>query len=156
MKRTFITLIGLLFFNISFGQEIKMGMNLFGYKFEQNNKRLSWKELVSETESNIDANLLIKKAKSQNTISSILAFAGGGLIGIPIAQSITERESNWTLAYIGGGILAVGLPIAIISSKNVKKGIDLYNSSLNLTSNYFQPEFKIIANGNGLGLSMNF
>jgi len=48
------------------------------------------------------------------------------------------------------------LPIAIISSKNVKKGIDLYNSSLNLTSNYFQPEFKIIANGNGLGLSMNF
>jgi hypothetical protein len=37
-----------------------------------------------------------------------------------------------------------------------KKGINLYNSSLNSTSSYFKPEFKIIANGNGIGLSMNF
>ena len=156
MKRTFITLIGLLFINISFGQEIKMGMNILGYKFEQNGKRLSWKNLVNVTESNIQSNLLIKKAKSQNTISNILAFAGGGLIGIPIGQSIYDREPNWTLAYIGGGIAVIGLPIAIKASKNAKKGIDLYNSSLNSTSGYFEPEFKIIANGNGIGLSMNF
>ncbi|QTD39045.1 hypothetical protein JL193_07295 [Polaribacter batillariae] len=100
---------------------------------------------------------MIKKAKSQNTISSILAFAGGGFIGIPIGQSIANREPSWTLAYIGGGIAAIGIPIAIKASKNVKKGVDLYNSSLNLTSNnYFKPEFKMIADRNGIGLSMNF
>ena len=157
MKRTFITLIGLLFLNISFGQEIKMGMDLFGYKFEQNNRRLSWKELISETELNIEANLLIKKAKSQNTISSILAITGGGLIGVPIGQSTTNRKPNWILAYIGGGIVIIGIPISIKATKNVKEGIDLYNSSLNSTPFYeFKPEFEIIANENGVGLSMNF
>jgi hypothetical protein len=156
MKNSFFTLIGLLFLNISFGQEIKMPMNIFGYKFEQNGKRLSWKELVNETESNIEANLLIKKAKSQNTISNMLAIAGGGLMGIPMGQLLTGREPNWELAGIGSGIVFVGIPFAVNKLKNVKKGIDLYNSSLNPITSYFEPEFKVIANGNGIGLSMNF
>lgn len=156
MKKTFITLIGLLFINISFGQEIKIDMNILGYKIEQNGKRLSWKQLVNKTESNIDASLLIKKAKSQNTISSILAFTSGGLFGIPIGQLASDQKPNWTLAYISGGIAAIGIPIAIKASKNAKKGIDLYNSSLNSTSSFFEPEFKIIANGNGIGLLLKF
>lgn len=156
MKKLFLTIIGFLFINTLLGQEIEMGINLLGYKFEQNSRRLSWKELVNETQTNIEANLLIKKAKSQNTLSNILAFAGGGLIGVPLGQSSTDRKPNWTLAYIGGGITIIGIPIAISASRNAKKGIDLYNSSMNSTSIYFEPEFKIIANGNGIGLSMKF
>ena len=156
MKKIFFTLIGLLIFNVSFGQEIKIGTNLFGYKFEQNNNRLSWKEVIKKTESNIEANLLIKKAKSQNTISSILAFAGGGLIGIPLGQSISNKDPNWTLAYIGGGIAVIGIPIAIKASKNIRKGVELYNSSLKSTTSHFQPEYTIIVNGNGIGLAMHF
>lgn len=157
MRKIILPILAFLFINLSFGQEIKMGINLLGYKFEQNGKRLSWKELESETKSNIEANILIKKAKSQNLISNILAFSSGGLIGIPIGQSITDREPNWNLAYLGGGLVMIGIPIAIMASKNVKKGIELYNSSLNSTSLYkFKPEFKLIANDNGIGLEINF
>jgi hypothetical protein len=35
--------------------------------------------------------------------------------------------------------------------------MELYNSSLNSTSLYeFKPEYKFLANANGIGLSMNF
>ena len=41
--------------------------------------------------------------------------------------------------------------------KKAKKAIDIYNASLNSTSAYkFEPEFDILANGNGIGLSMRF
>ena len=134
-----------------------MKLNLFGYKFVQNGEKLNWKELVKATESNYEANLLIKKAKTHNTISTIAALVGGGLIGIPLGQSTTDREPNWTLAYIGGGIAVVGIPFSFSGFNKVNEGIDKYNLSLKSTSSFeFRPEFKIIANGNGIGFSMNF
>jgi len=157
MKKIIILIIGIFLINTSFGQEIEMKLNLLGYKFVQNGQKLNWKELVNATESNLEANLLIKKAKSHNTISNILAFVGGGLTGIPIGQSINDRKPNWTLAYIGGGIAVIGIPFSFGAFNNVNKGVDKYNLSLKSASSLeFKPEFKIIANGNGIGLSMNF
>ncbi len=157
MKKTIILIIGIFFINPSFGQEIEMKLNLLGYKFVQNGQKINWKELVNATESNSEANLLIKKAKSHNTISNILAFAGGGLIGIPIGQSMSDREPNWTLAYIGGGIAVIGIPFTFSALNKANKGVDKYNLSLKSASSFeFKPEFEIIANVNGIGLSMNF
>ena len=145
------------FLNISFAQEIEMKLNPFGYKFVQNGQKLNWKELVGATDSNIDANQLIKKAKNQRTISTILGLVGGGLIGISLTQSRSDEDPNWTLAYIGGGIAVVGIPFSFGAFNNVNKGIDAYNLSLKSNSAFrFKPEFKVIANGNGIGLSMNF
>ena len=157
MKKLIILIIGIFFLNASFAQEIEMKLNLLGYKFVQDGEKLNWKGLVKATESNTEVNLLIKKAKSQNTISTIAGLVGGGLIGIPIGQSTTPREPNWTLAYIGGGIMAIGIPFSFSAINNANKGVDKYNLSLRSTSTFeFKPEFNIIANGNGIGLSMNF
>ncbi len=157
MKKFIILFIGILFLNSSFGQEIEMKFNLLGYKFVQNEEKLNWKELVKATESNTEANLLIKTAKSHNTISTITALIGGGLIGIPIGQSITDRDPNWTLAYIGGGIAVIGIPFSFSAINKSNIGVDKYNLSLKSTSMFeVIPEFKIIANGNGIGLSMYF
>lgn len=157
MKKLIIVTIGLFFFNISFGQEIEMKINLLGYKFVQNGERLTWKEVAKATESNKEANLLIKKAKSNNIISNALTIAGGALIGIPIGQSTTERNPNWTLAYIGGGMIAIAIPFTFSAFNKANEGVDKYNLSLKSASTFeFKPEFKIIANGNGVGLSMNF
>ncbi|WP_026755282.1 hypothetical protein [Sediminibacter sp. Hel_I_10] len=155
MKSIYSILIALLFINVSFAQEITLDKNVFGYKFEQNGEQLSWKELINKTESNVEANLFLKEARTNNTISKVLAFVGGGLIGIPIGQSIAGDDANWTLAYVGGGIAIMSFPIASKASKDAKQGIELYNASLNTTA-AFSPEFKIIASGNGIGLSMNF
>lgn len=132
-------------------------MNLMGYRFEQNGQKLTWKELVNATESNIDANELIKKARTHNTISNVLASTGGVLIGIPIGQSISDRDPNWTLAYIGAGIAVIGIPFTFSAFNKTNEGVDKYNLSLKSTSSFkFEPEFRIISNSNGVGLSMNF
>lgn len=148
------TLLGIILCN---AQEIDMKLSILGYKFTKDDERLTWNDVLNETQTDVKAHQWIKKAKSQNTISSILAFAGGGLIGVPLGQSISSREPNWTFAYIGAGITAIGIPLAICSFHNAKKGVEAYNTSLKSTTQYqFRPEFKIMVNGNGLGLSMHF
>ena len=138
-------------------QEIEMKMTIMGHKFTQNGQKLSWNELLDVTKSNDKAYKFIKKGKSQNIISAVLGFVGGGFIGVPLGQSMSGQNPNWSLAYIGGGIALIGLPISISSSKNTKKGIDNYNLSMKSASVFqFKPEFEVIANGNGFGLSMNF
>lgn len=156
MRKNILLIIGILFLNISFGQEIDIKFNLLGYKFVQNGEKLSWKELVKATESNYKANLLIKKAKKHNTISTISALLGGGLTGIPLGQSINDKNPDWILAYIGTGITIVGIPFYFSGYNKVKEGVDKYNLSLKHTSNKFKPEFKVFTNGNGIGLLMSF
>ncbi|MFD0863721.1 hypothetical protein ACFQ1M_16015 [Sungkyunkwania multivorans] len=157
MKKVLILITGILFLNNSFGQEIELKLSLLGYNFSQNGQRLNWKELATVTESHVEANMLIKKAKSHNTISSVLSLIGGGLIGIPIGQSITDQEPNWILAYIGGGVAVISVPFTFSAFNKVNKGIDKYNLSLRSTSkSVMKPEFSIIADRNGLGISINF
>jgi len=158
MKTLLLIFAFTLFYNTtSSGQEIEMKTTIFGYRFTQNGERLSWKELLPATESNPAAYLLVKKAKSQNTSSTIISFVGGLLTGIPIAQSINDRDPDWFLAYIGGGMGIIGITLSIKAFNNVNKGVDDYNLSLKSTSRYkFKPEFTIQAKGNGIGLIMQF
>ncbi|WP_411765990.1 hypothetical protein [Winogradskyella sp. A3E31] len=134
-----------------------MKLNIFGYKFSQNDERLSWSELIEATKSNTEANVLIKKAKSNRTVYQVLGFIGGALIGIPIGQAISNENPNWTLAYIGGGISIASIPFSFSAFNKVNKGIDKYNLSLKSASVYqFKPEFNFAINSNGVGLTMNF
>jgi hypothetical protein len=138
-------------------QKIEMEKVFGGYKFTQNGNLLTMKDLVKTMESNQQAFDLIKKAQSNTTLASIIGFAGGGLIGWPIGTAIGGGDANWTLAAIGAGLIVVGIPFSSSANKKVKRAVELYNSSLNSTSLYeFKPEFKIIANGSAIGISMTF
>ena len=138
-------------------QEIEMEKFMGGYKFTQNGNKLTMRDLVKTMESNQEAFDLIKKAQSNHTFASILGFAGGGFIGWPIGAAVAGGDANWTLAGIGAGLIAIGIPISSSANKKAKQAIGVYNSSLNSTSYYeFKPEFQVIANGNGIGFSMSF
>ena len=138
-------------------QEIEMKLNFWGYKFMKDGERLNWKELDKATSSVAQANRLIKKARTQRTISNITAFTGGFLIGIPLGQKSADREPTWELAYAGGAIALVSLHLSLKAFNNVNKGVDSYNLAVNKTAQYqFQPEFSIFTNTNGLGLAMKF
>jgi len=138
-------------------EAIEMKVNLLGYRFFKNVQRLTWKELVEATEAVEEANLLIKKAKTQNLIANISAGVGGFMIGFPIGQKINDYEPTWELAYIGGAILIAGFPFAIKAFNNVNKGIDAYNIAVAQSTSYrFQPEVFVINNLNGFGLVMRF
>jgi hypothetical protein len=156
MKVALVLLFGLFFFNTSIGQQIDMELNLLGYSFTQNGEQLNWKQLVAATESNFEANELIKIARS-HTVSTITSAVGGVLIGIPIGQSLSDQDPNWTLAYIGGGITLISFPFTFSAFNKVNKGVDDYNLSLQSTSSFRnKAEFDFIVNSNGVGLSMRF
>lgn len=157
MKVTFTFLLGFLFFSSCFSQQIEMKLNLLGYEFTQNGERLNWKQLVEATESNLDVNELLKIARSHNTIANVTAGIGGILIGVPLGQSWSDVDPNWTLAYIGGGIALISFPFTFSAFNKVNKGIDDYNLSLKSTSTVRNnTEFKFMINGNGIGLQMTF
>ena len=138
-------------------QKIEVEKLLLGYKYTQNGNQMSMKDLVKTMESNQQAFNLIKKARLNNTLASIIGFAGGWLIGWPIGTAIGGGKANWTLVGIGAGIVAIGIPISSSASKKARQAVELYNSSLNSTSFYkFNSKFKIIASSNGIGLSINF
>ncbi len=158
MKKTILTLIFALA-TVTFcnAQKIEMEKVFGGYKYTQNGKEMKMGDLVNTMQSNANALGFIKKARTNNTIASILGGAGGALIGFPIGQSLGGGDANWTLAGIGAGLIVVAIPISSSANKKAKQAVELYNSSLNLTSYYqFKPEFQIIANAKGIGLTMNF
>ncbi|CAA0234271.1 hypothetical protein [Tenacibaculum maritimum] len=158
MKKTILVFIlTLTTITICNAQKIEMKKVFGGYQYTQNGNRMTMGKLVKVMKSNSEALKFMKKAKSNNVLASILGGAGGALIGFPIGTAIGGGDANWTLAGIGAGLVAIGIPISSGANKNAKKAVELYNASLNSASFYkFKPEFKIVANGNGIGLSMNF
>ncbi|MDG1728485.1 MAG: hypothetical protein P8K68_05190 [Algibacter sp.] len=128
-----------------------------GYKYTQNDELISIGDLASIMESNTSAFELIKKGRTNRSLAAVLGFAGGGLIGWPLGTALGGGKANWALAGIGTGLVIIGIPISSSANKKINEAVATYNASLNATSyNEFKPEFKIIANGNGFGLAMNF
>ena len=158
MKKQFLFLSFIIFgCYFSSAQEINMKTPVLTYKFEQNGKRLSWKELLNVTETHTPSYNLIHKAKTNNTVAAILSVAGGVFIGLPIGQAISNKDPNWSLAYIGAGIVAVSIPFTVGAMKNASKGVEFYNLSLKSSQNYqFNPEFKVETSGSNIGLTMIF
>ena len=158
MRRlTFISLFLTLSISNLYSQEIQLKKTFFGYKFVQNNETIKMNQVYKSMKSNNQAYKLMKKAKSNNTISGIIGFVGGGMMGWPIGRSFAGEKFNWTLFGIGAGIAAISIPISGKSIKDTKKAIDIYNSSLNKTTQInHNLQLKIIANRNGIGLSVNF
>ena len=138
--------------------KLKWKKTFFRYKFTQNGEKMRWNGLLRTMESNQQAYELMKKARSNYTVECITSFAGGYLIGWPIGTAIfSDRDPNWTLAGVGAGLVAISVPFSLGVNKNARQAVELYNSSLSSTSFYdFKPVFKVIANENGIGLSMNF
>lgn len=138
-------------------QKIDIEKVLGGYKYTHNDELISIGDLASIMKSNTNAFELIKKGRTNRSLSGVLGFVGGGLVGWPLGTAIAGGKENWTLAGIGAGLIIVSIPISLSSNKKINQAVELYNASLNATSNTtFKPEFKIIANGSGFGLTMNF
>ncbi len=158
MKKAVLTLtIIIASITISNAQKISIEKTFGGLKFTQNGKNLTMNELVSVMKSNPDSYKLIKSAKSNNLLAQVIGGVGGGLIGYPIGTVVGGGKPNWTLAGIGAGLVGISITIYSNVKKKAKKAVEIYNSNLNsTTSTNFNPNFKILANSNGIGLSMNF
>lgn len=159
MKKTFLTLsffIAALTFCHS--QTIESEKVFGGYKFTQNGEPLTMDELTTKLNSNEESAKLINKAKNQNMLASVLAGAGGALVGYPLGTAIGGGEPNWMLAGVGAGIIAVAIPISSGANKKTVQAIDIYNSGNNPKKENiaFTPELFLVSNNSGMGLALKF
>ncbi len=149
----------LVFSQSIFSQKIEMeGDIMFGYQVTQSGNKLDWKQLKMITETNSSAYKFIKKSKSQSTWTIITSVTSGVLIGVSTITSLSEDyNTNWTYGYIGGGLFITSISLVIKSKKNLEKGIDAYNLSLNpLTSLSSKAQLNIVSNTNGIGFALKF
>ncbi|ASW75163.1 hypothetical protein CJF12_13305 [Chryseobacterium piperi] len=122
--------------------------------------------------SNPDALKYAKKARSKSTLGNIFGFTGGALMGAGLVKALQKDKTiytnlgdgraasmtyknnygGWALVGIGAGVTIVGIVINSGTKKQLKKAIDLENSSETKDLTYYKVGFI----GNGAYLSYNF
>jgi len=158
MKNTLLTLT-LVFATLTVctAQQIEI-KRVFGANiYKLDGKNLTMGKLAKTVETNTEAFEIIKKTQTNRIIALIVGCTGSGMIGWQIGTSSRGGDANWAMAGVGAGLVAISLPISLRADKKIKEAVQLYNDGLTATSNNdYKPEIKIIANGKGIGLAMNF
>lgn len=137
-------------------QQIQAEKVFGGYQFTLDGKALSLKEMKNIIEPDTEAYQLIKSAKSNNDLASIMGGVGGFMIGWPLGTAIGGGDPEWIMAGIGAGLVIVSFPLSSAASKKAFKAMEKYNTGLSSTGNYFKPEFNLNINGDGIGVVMQF
>lgn len=159
MMRAFVVLIFFVGFGASFAQEsvdsISVAKTFLGYKYYQGNFRINFNQLPMLMENNAEASMLIDKARSRQTLSAILSGAGGFLIGLQLANEIIGGEANWAMVAVGGGLIAISIPINASSNKLTIKAVNAFNSQL-VVHKEWEKQLIVGVFHNGIGLRYLF
>jgi hypothetical protein len=116
---------------------------------------LSNNKMVELLKTNNEAFRKYNSAKAPAVFANLLSYTGGFLIGYPIGTSIGGGDPNWTSAAIGAGMIVFAIPIELISIKNQKESINIYNNGIKRNSQ-IKKESKIGITRNGLTFCMKF
>jgi len=150
-------------------QTVYSQVSLSGNKFLKDGKtyKISQYDQVFQKSESLE---LLKKAKTNRTTATVLCFGGGFSLGFGIAQIIAHGKTKtaydifgnpytikprnttaWTMVAIGGGLVAIAIPVGAGAKKDIDEAIKMENGTT-----AFQPYFKIENSGGGLALSYNF
>ena len=127
-----------------------------GYTFSQNGSKMTSGELYRAMIPESQSAEIMQKSKSNNGIARILAGAGALGVGLPLGSSIAGGDPNWAFAIAGGALIVTSIPISAKAGKQAKQAVNLHNASLSSSITAFKPDFYVVSNQNGLGLSVRF
>jgi len=125
-----------------------------GFTFQQNQRTYTLREMPALMQNNQEAHNFIQKARNQNTISMVLGAAGGFLIGWPLGTAIAGGDPNWALAAVGGGLIAVTIPITISAKRNANRAVQIYNEGVQTQQSNLSINLGITPQG--VGFQINF
>ena len=77
------------------------------------------------------------------------------MLGYTLGQATAGVKANWTIGGIGGGLVAVSIPLGISANQKVKKAVEMYNDGLTTTS-LRRTQVYFGASQNGVGLRLQF
>ncbi|MFV0606003.1 MAG: hypothetical protein ACK5NK_09205 [Niabella sp.] len=154
MKKNLTVLLLLLSANTLFSQNantpITVEQSFWGTRFTQDGQNLKMKQLLSITQNNTAAYGKMKKARSNNTVGTIIGSIGGFMVGYTLGTAISGKP-NWAVAEVGAGLIGVSIPFSVSAVKHAKKGAALYNEGVsNATANNLQ--LNVGSTQNGIGL----
>lgn len=102
-----------------------------GTEYQQNGEAIDRQDMMSKLEQEPAAKDELSGHDALSTTSVVLATAGGFLVGWPIGQAIAGKSDPlWALAGVGGGLIALSIPLAIIADNKVEAAVDAHNRSV--------------------------
>ena len=147
----------LLFFVTHIHAQDSLKLNHQNLVTDQNGKVLDKINLANTVRPNEFAFKHLEAATDSRIFSNVLFSGAGFFLGYTAGYFLVTQKVPKTMAIIGAGCLTGGILLKIRSNNQLKKCIDVYNSSLNLTTYHHTPlELSWTINQNGVGLNFCF
>lgn len=135
---------------------IESGLSGNNYFFH--NQKLKSVQVLDMLEPNPDAYDLFNSGQEAFTFANIFGVTGIGLIITSSILSMTNDESNWSMAWAGAGIILVSVPLYHKYNKTTSAAINMYNGLL--PESQPKPEDNTQLNfgitNNGIGFCLKF
>lgn len=148
-----------------FSQEDALIFKSGGRVFNSNNQKISPHDMRSILSTNSEALKLYNAGRLKKTIGNTLFWGGLGTFAIKHATIIKDsrqplykqKSTNNIMYFVGAGMVLVSVPVKLGFQKKIKKSVALINEDIKNPSTTFNiEESSIIANSNGIGISITF
>ena len=161
MLRHFLILSLFLFISLgtaaqSLSDTISVKRTFGGVKFERFGTALSPQQVQKMMQPVPAAFEEMKAARANNTAANIIGGAGGFLVGFTLGSALAGDEVNWTMAAIGGGLVAVSIPFSIKFRQRSTKAVRLYNSGVLQQQGMAPGQLKLGLSPSSLRLRLDF
>jgi hypothetical protein len=158
MKKLILVLIALLVVICGFSQVASDTIEIqqkLGKVYLMDDKPMLARDLYSLLNTNEEAAVKVKQAKSNLFPLYLFSITGGFMIGWPIGTAIAGGDANWTLALIGVGLVGLSIPFQVGYNKNIYNAVRIYNTDLQ-TLGQNKPIIEFGITCNGLGMVVRF
>lgn len=125
-----------------------------GTRYEQLGKDLKLYQIEYIMNKNPMAVNDLKKAKSLDVFTNIVASCGGGLLGYALGYGLSSGYYEMTLITVGCGFIVIAIPISLAAKNKLDKAIETYNGGLIPQSSYEKPDLKFGVTPNGIGFTL--
>lgn len=124
----------LLFFSFAFAnsysqKKITMYKNFGGVVYEMDTLTLSSKQVMMVLKQNPEAFAEFKVARTKATVSSVLGFASGLLVAIPLVTAVAGGQPEWVYAGGGAVLFLASIPFNTSFRGHALNAIEIYNSN---------------------------
>ena len=124
-----LSILAIFFLASASAQKIDMTNGFGGVRYSVDTLDISAKQVLNIIQVNPTAYQGFKSSRAKGTLSSVLGFAGGVIVVLPLASMIIGGEPQWGWVVIGAAMIGIAIPIDLAQKRQARSAIDLYNSS---------------------------
>lgn len=132
-------------------QDIVMYKTFGGVRFERDSMVISPRQVQSILWEDELASEIFRKGRANSSVSAVLGFAGGVLIGIPVGTAIIGGDPEWGFALGGAGLIGLSIPFNRVFQRKAQEALDIHNQKKS-SRRSFSPE--LYWSGSQVGLRL--